>query len=264
MVLLGSLWQPVIPLPVTREARQLFEAVEDVPAGEAILIALDYGPASADELDAMSRALLHHAFLRDLKVLAVCFDQQGVARAGRIVREIAAGYGRQEGEDYLFLGFNSDMTAAIIQMGASIAGAFPTVQIGGEERPTESVPLIQRFRRLQEVALAVSMTGSKDYEKWIDYGNARFGLRYGVGATGAIATGLYPFLSSGQLVGLLRSSRGAADYERLVRDRYRVETLRPDASVKMSVQFLAHLLIVLLIVIANIGLWWQRRSLPTG
>ncbi|MDA1191756.1 MAG: hypothetical protein O3A46_08760 [Candidatus Poribacteria bacterium] len=260
VVLLGIALKPVIPMATSAESKSLFDTIERVPTGGAVMIGLDYPPASKDELDAMSRAALHHAFARDLRVLAFCFDQQGLSNAGTIVKEVAAAHSKMNGTDYAFLGFQPDMVAAVDQMNTSIASAFATVAIDGTDSPTAELPVMAGLESYKDIALIVSMSGSKNYENWIDYANARSGVKVGIGATGAIATGIYPFLGSGQVFGMLRSTRGASDYERLVRDAYPNAGLKPDASEKMSVQFLAHLLILAFIALANVGYWLSRRK----
>ena len=258
VILVGALVRPLIPMPISSESQRLYDMIEAVPERGAIIVAMDYGPASKDELDAMSKATLHHAFARNLRVLGLCFDQQGVASAQRILNTIAEQSNRRDGEDYVFLGFQSDMTAAILEMGSSIVDVFPEVSVGGETLSSVNLLVMRGITDFDDVALSVQMTGSKDYEKWIDYANARYGLKLGTGATGAIVTGLYPYLSSGQVSGLLRSTRGAADYERLVRVDY--PGLDPDAGPKMSVQFLGHLMLLTFIVLANFGALVGRGS----
>jgi len=258
VMLVGAIAQPLIPMPISSESRQLYDVVGAVPERGAVIVAMDYGPASKDELDAMSVAVLHHAFARNLRVLGICFDQQGVSNAERLIMDVAADSNRRDGDDFVFLGFQSDMTAAILGMGTSIKDVFPEVMVDGESRTTAELPVMRGLEKLEDIALSVQMTGSKDYEKWINYGNARTGLTLATGATGAIVTGLYPYLSSGQVSGLLRSTRGAADYERLVLDAH--PGLERSAGRKMSVQFLAHIMLLVFIALANVGGLLGRRT----
>lgn len=247
-----------VPLPTTVGAKRTFAAVEAVPVGSAIIVAMDYPPASAPELEPMSRAALRHAFARDLRVLAVSFEADGVPGAQDLLQKAAAASGKVEGEDYVFLGFRPDITAALVGMVDSIPSVFPDVEVGGEMTPIVDVPALAGIVGLGDVALAIEMTGGKKYENWIDYANARADLPLCSGATGAIVTGLYPYLATGQLVGLLRSTRGASDYEALVRDAY--GGLEADASKTMGVLLLGHLLLLGLIGVANVAFLVSKRS----
>jgi|SaaInl7_100m_RNA_FD_contig_31_2034976_length_2527_multi_8_in_0_out_0_2 hypothetical protein len=260
VILAGMALDTVVPLPASAEAQSVFDAVEATGAGDTILVAMDYPPSSASELDPMSRAALHHAFARDATVLVVSFDSGGAPRAAKMVDAVAAELGKVNGVDYAVLGYKPDMTAALIEMGTDIAGVFTEVTIDGEPVPTESVEAMQGVANYSDIALAVQMTGSKKYEEWVEYANARFGLKLVTGATGSVVTGQYPYLASGQISGLLRSTRGASDYETMVIDAYGHDDsgLEPDASKKMSVLFMGHLLILLFIGIANVGHWATR------
>jgi hypothetical protein len=72
-----------------------------------------------------------------------------------------------------------------------------------------------------------------------------------------MAPGYYPFLDSGQMQGMLVGAKGAAELEILV-DR------PAKASRIMNVQSWAHLLIILLIVIGNLGYIFTRGRRGQG
>jgi len=68
-----------------------------------------------------------------------------------------------------------------------------------------------------------------------------------------MATSFYPFLSSGQMVGLLGGLKGAAEYEMLLK--------KPGMGQKgMDAQSVSHLVIVLMIVWGNVGYFLKRKS----
>jgi hypothetical protein len=88
---------------------------------------------------------------------------------------------------------------------------------------------------------------------WIIYFNARYGTPIGAATTGIMAPQQYPYLSSGQLVGLLGGMKGAAEYEMLV-------DMQARAIAGMDSQSIVHLLLVVFIVIGNIILFYQKRK----
>ena len=63
---------------------------------------------------------------------------------------------------------------------------------------------------------------------------------------------LYPFIQSGQLVGLMPGLLGAAEYETLI-------DTPEKATAGMSVQSFVHLLIFVLVVVGNVAFFIQRR-----
>ena len=86
-------------------------------------------------------------------------------------------------------------------------------------------------------------------------------LRLVAGATGVQAPLLYPYVPR-QLPGLLGAIKGAAEYEKLVIDEYGGPSPDPkylEGLRRMGPQLVAHLLIILLIVAANIVFFTERR-----
>ena len=68
-----------------------------------------------------------------------------------------------------------------------------------------------------------------------------------------------------QLPGLLGAIKGAAEYEKLVMDRYGGDDPDPkylEALRRMGPQLVAHLLIIILIVLANVVYFAERRRAP--
>ena len=81
------------------------------------------------------------------------------------------------------------------------------------------------------------------------------------GCTGVQAPLLYPYIPE-QLRGLLGAIKGAAEYEQLVQDKYGGEDppLRYlKGKLRMGPQLIAHVLIILLIVVANLIFFAGRK-----
>ena len=67
-----------------------------------------------------------------------------------------------------------------------------------------------------------------------------------------MAPDLFPFIQSGQMVGVLGGLSGAAEYESILK--------RPGkATAGMSAQSMAHLIIVVFIIFGNIVYFFSRR-----
>lgn len=143
--------------------------------------------------------------------------------------------------DYVFLGFKPAYQNLVLNMGDDLKGAFPKDFYG---QPTAPMPALKGVQSLKDIDLAVDIAAGQTPEMWIAYGSDRFGFPLGVGCTAVMAPYMYPFLQSGQVVGMLGGLRGAADYEKLLE--------KPgDATPGMQGQSAAHLLLIALIVAAN-------------
>ena len=82
------------------------------------------------------------------------------------------------------------------------------------------------------------------------------------GCTGVQAPLLYPYIPN-QLPGLLGAIKGAAEYEKLVIDKYGGNDPDPkylEAKRRMGPQLVAHLLIILLIILANYIYFVEKKS----
>ncbi len=62
----------------------------------------------------------------------------------------------------------------------------------------------------------ITFAGGNVADMWITYGNAKFGVPVALGVTGVMASDYYPYLKSGQILGLIPGVKGAAEYEQLV------------------------------------------------
>jgi len=233
------------PSPWTEK---LFKKVSALKPGSPILLSFDYDPSAMAELRPMSLALLRHCFQLNLRPIVMTHWPNGVGISKQILEEAAEERGKQSGKDYVFLGFRPGGSNLVLNMGESLQGAFDKDFF---KQPTEGMPALEGVRSLRDIPLAIDVAAGSTVEMWIAYGRDRFGFDLGAGCTAVIAPDLYPFLQSGQLVGVLGGLRGAADYEILLE--------RPASATKgMQAQSLTHVLVIVLIVGANAHYLWRR------
>ena len=57
---------PVVP---TDPVQGLFDKLESLDPGDAVIISYDYGPSSEPELNPMAEAIMRHCFTKDLRVM---------------------------------------------------------------------------------------------------------------------------------------------------------------------------------------------------
>ena len=93
-------------------ARAVYDALEGLLPGETALVALEYGPTAAGELDPMTDLVLRHILARGAKPLILSNNPIAIAHARNIMADIAdsvAPYGESliENRDYVILRFLS-------------------------------------------------------------------------------------------------------------------------------------------------------------
>ena len=139
-------------------------------------------------------------------------------------------------------------------MGEEIRKSFPTDAYGV---PLDSLPMMKYVHNYNDIPFVIDLSGSSAPMSWVMYAGARYGQRVGVGTTAVSAAQYYPFLSTGQFVGMLGGLKGAAEYERLIVKKGYTKA-REVATIGMDAQSIAHLVILFLIIIGNIAFFASR------
>ena len=232
-----------LPVRVSSEVQRVYRYMDSLPPETTFLLSMDFDPASKPELYPMAVALLRHAFRKDMRVIGMTLIVTGTGMAEQALNQIAEEEGKVKGTDYVFLGYTPGGSAVILNMGQDIYSAFPTDHYGNR---TAELPLMHNVQNLRDVRYVISLAaGDPGIEAWYVYGKEKYGFELGGGCTAVMAPGLYPFLNTGQLNGLLGGLRGAAEYEALLAQKGK-------ATAGMDAQSATHFVIILLIVLCNL------------
>ena len=249
--LLPLLFPVGLPIKISSEVRGVYDYIEGLPEGSVFLLSLDFDPASKPELYPQAIAILRHAFKKNLRVVAMTLWVSGTGLADQILSQTAKEAGKENGKDYVFLGWSPGGSAVILNMGQDLYNAFPA-DYGG--KATKCLPVLAGVQNLRDVTYAVSLgAGNPGVEAWYVFGKDKYKFELGGGCTGVIAPGLYPLLRSGQINGLIGGLRGAAEYETLIGQKGK-------AVAGMDAQSATHLAIIVLVAICNIFYFSLRRQ----
>ena len=239
-----------IGLPVQHdpEVKELYDKIESLEAGETIVISFDYDPASGPELKPMAEALVHHAFRKKLKVIAIALYPAGPSMANlAFERVIASGkYQVEYGRDYVNLGFYYGPNTGLNQVAVfcnDIYSAFPKDE---KKNSTSSYSIMKDFSSLKDAGLVISLSaGDPGVPAYVGVAYAIHGIPVSAGVTAVSAPRFYSYLDAQQLVGLLGGLRGAAVYESLVGEKGKGLS-------GMDAQSIAHLVIIFFILLSNV------------
>lgn len=239
------------PIPVgDGPSRDLFDAIEAMPAGSVVLVSYDYDPSTMPELQPMAVALTQHMFTRGHRIIATALWPQGASLSQEVMSVVGDSLGKAQYDDWVNLGYTVGAGVSIVRMGSSIRAVFPQDRDGF---PYDSIPLLTRVQSLRDIDLVVSLSaGDPGIHAWVMMAGDRFGLPVGGGCTAVSAPEFYTYLGTGQMLGLLGGLKGAADYETMVREG-RENTPAGLATPGMAAQSIAHLVIMAFIVIGNIS-----------
>ena len=246
-------------IPISPEVRLAFDTIENVAAQEErkpVLLSLDFDPTTAPELQPMAEAIIRHCARRDIPVIVMTIIISGDNLAQNILGDVAEEMGLEEGKDYVYLGFKPGVDAIMRQIGENIRNIYPQDSKG---TPLAEHEMMANVINYDDMSVVVSLGGTALVETWIDFAVARYNATYFMGATGVMASGLYPYIQSGQSKGLLGGMKGAAEYERLLMDTGLYD--QPGGGTAgMGAQSATHAVIVVLIVLGNVGYFLQRRA----
>ena len=252
--------RPTFPIPVSPEARRIYDFLNGLHEGDYIHLAMDYDPANQAELHPMTLSLLKQCFERKIRVIITALHANGPGMAATAIDTACqrhferTGYRPASGVDWVFLGYKPFPDMVILGMGQNYRIPYPSDYFNV---PLDSLPIMDNIRNLESTRAIINISGTDATEYWILYGNGRYHVPLALGLTGVMATDYYPYLQTGQVLGLLGGLQGAAEYETLVNAPGR-------AVAGMPVQVIAHLVMIAFIIIGNVGYFATRKKTRAG
>jgi hypothetical protein len=244
----------------SRLVQPLYDKVESLPPGSAILISCDYTPSSAPELEPMAYALTRHALLEGHRLCFVSMWPDGSNQIERVVSQVIAEEfpDRREGSDWVNLGFKSGSEMLINAMRQDISAMYTT---DVNNKPLRDLPALAGIGTLADFALIISLSsGTPGLKEWILYAGDPLRIPLGGGCNGAGTTQFLPYFPR-QLLGLLGGIKGAAEYETALAEGHPEFPQRTmAASDSMGPQAVAHIAIIVFILLGNLGGLLARRG----
>lgn len=249
-VIIPLVWPLGLAVTTSPPVENVYNAVEELAPGTPVLVSVDYDPSTQPELSPMTIAVLRHCFARDLPVIITVLHPGGPGLALEISDRISKEVGAVYGEDYVFLGYKVGSSAVILSIGQDFHVSFPADYFN---TPIDEIPLMKKVKNYNDIGLVITMSGSTYPDAWVAFAHERYGQKLAAGVTAVMAADYYPYLQTGQLVGLIGGLKGAAEYEKLIN--------RPDDGLKgMDAQTIVHLFVVLMILLGNIAFLFVQRA----
>jgi len=239
-----------LPIYVSPPVQSVYDYINALPEGSVVLMGFNFSPSTMPELYPMCLAVLRHCYSRKLKVVGMTVYYSAAPMADRAMREAAQEYDCEELKDYTYLGYKQGARQVMLGIGEDISEPFPTDYLG---RPISEIPMMRDIKNYDDIALVMDFGSGNSPEWWVAYAGARYHQTIAVGCTGVMASGLYPYLEAGQLVGLMSGLKGAAEYEKLINKPAK-------AILGMKAQSIAHVAIILLVLLGNVVYFLSGRK----
>jgi hypothetical protein len=244
-------------------AQATFDEIEKLKEGDPVLLSFDYDVGSDGELGPMATAFVKHCAEKKLKMYFMALWPVGSQMADGVIDKVIKADFPQlvYGKDYVNLGFKSGNEGVIKVIVTNLRELYTTDSRGTS---LQSIPMMRGIENVQQMKLIINLAaGYPGTKEWVQYAVTPYPdrIRVVAGNTGVQATQMYPYIPR-QLPGLLGAIKGAAEYEKLVVDKYGGPNPNPkylDGLRRMGPQLVGHLLIIGLIIVANIVYFTDRR-----
>lgn len=224
---------------------ELFDTIQGVPANSTVLLAFEYDPSVAGEMNLQAKALTRHLIQRNIKIITLSTFETGAPIARKIVADAARGTAVAQGVNYAHLGFLAGREAGLVNLATN---GLTTSTLG--------------VRNLRDVQLIVVFAGTDDALKvWMEQVQPRINVRIVAGVSAAVEprARVYRDTPNRQLHAFTSGLVGAAQYEVLSQP---AETGL--ALVSVNAQTAAQLLVVFVIGLGNLVHWLTRGQERNG
>ncbi|MGB3715002.1 MAG: hypothetical protein WA996_11295 [Candidatus Promineifilaceae bacterium] len=188
--------------PVSEEAQQLYDQIRKA-AGTPVLVAFDYTPAMAGELNPIANILLGQLAEIESQAITVSQSAAGSEVAAIVAQDV-------DGLDWQQLGYIPGEAIGLRSLAECLNDPGDCQTLFGQPLPDEAQ------RRLAEVTLILVLTSdSESLTAWIEQVEAQLkNVALVAGVTQALGPLTIPYFISGQLEGVIEGYPDAIAYER--------------------------------------------------
>ena len=268
---------------VTEPTENVYRMVDSFAnqSDKAILLCVSHDASTIAELFPMEVSILRHCFERNVKVFTICFSPPSAPLVDYAINTAKEDFPHvKSGVHYCNFGYKpySLFLPILLGMGEDISEA---VETDSEGRKIANLDIMKDIRNYDDMNLIIDFSASASVFSWITYARVKFGANVAAGITAVMAADNYPYLQSGQLIGMLSGLKGAAEYEKLVdvfasKDRdFSKEIIKNEwvpiaddsipykykkARIGMNAQSVAHIMIIVFIILGNVGYFYNKSK----
>ena len=243
----GGGWFGEAELP-SGAAMDFYNAIQNLSSNSVVLLAFDYDPSAAAEMDRLAEPVLWHLMDRKVRLMAVSLLPTGPAVAGNLLDRVAGEHdgGYQYGQDYVNLGYIPGQAAAPNELASDLRALVP--QDYWQGKSLDELPVTQDVKGIQDVSLIIEFAAQqRTLQWWIEQVGSQYPVEIMAALSAAVEPMAQPYHDSGQLVGLISGLPSAAQYEMKT-------TKWPSLAIaSVDAQSVAHLAIVALIVLGSLA-----------
>lgn len=246
------------PQVITPEVTNAFSTIDSVPAGKIVFVSIVFSAGTEAENGPQTEVLMRHMFTKGIPFAVLSWDPVGAKLSFDIADKLEKQLGKSYGRDWVHLGYRPGPIYAVI---SGMAEDFRKV-IDHDRNNTkvDQIEMLKDVRGYKQIGAVAEITPSGTLGTWIAYFTTPYHIPLVFCPTAVMAAEAYPFLDSRQIRGMLNGVVGAAQYEVLL-GQGNERTYAAAAAWALSA---AHVYIILLIVIGNLGYLAGKRRKKVG
>ena len=242
----------VFPEVVSKQAKMVFDAIDELPNGSNILLSYDFDPASQGELLPMAQAFTRHCSIKGHKQYYMALWPLGPPMVDLSIDTIEEEYPDMVyGEDYMKFSYKAGGEAVIRMIMQDLRGMFPLDSKGTQ---LDDIPMTKNIKNIQDMDLIINVSaGDPGTKQWVQFAATPFGITTVSGCTGVQAPQMYPYIPE-QLAGVLGAIKAAAEYEAAIDEVYpsiAANKKAQEAKRRMGPQLVAHSMMIVFILVGN-------------
>lgn len=232
---------------------EFYDALQALPADSTVLLAFEYDPSTAGEMDLQAKAIVNHLSKRNVKIIALSTLETGTPIARRILDDATLNASNYVyGTNYVNLGFLPGHEAGLSNLATS---GFPaTLQDVVLNQNIAQISATANVKTLRDLQMIVVLAGTEDALKgWMEQVQPRAGVPIVAGVSAAVEprARAYRDTPTKQLRAVMSGLVGAAQYEVLAN--------QPGlALISVNVQTFAQYVLVAIILLGNLVFWIQK------
>ncbi len=232
---------------------EFYDTLQAVPTTATVLLAFEYDPSTAGEMDLQAKAIVNHLSKRNVKIIALSTLETGAPIARRVLDDATRNTPSYVyGTNYVNLGFLPGHEAGLSNLATS---GFPaTLQDVVLNQNITQIGVTANIKTLRDLQMIVVLAGTEDALKvWMEQVQPRAGVPIVAGVSAAVEprARAYRDTPTKQLRAVMSGLVGAAQYEVLANQPGR-------ALISVNVQTFAQYALVAIILLGNLVFWIQQ------
>jgi len=243
-----------LPIRITGETKELYNLIEGLPEDSVVLVDIAFEPGAMPELGPIFTAVMVHMFERPINVIVMTLYVDGPQMYNQFVTnklKPEKSFNKEYGIDYCFLGYS----AGGITTMAELAKDMRFLETDHKGTPLDQLKVMDGVNDYKDIDLVITFStasgGISSPTDWVLQWATPYEAPLACVVLKMMIPTVSPYYGSGQVKALIPGAGGSAEYELLI-DRPGEGLSSTDA---LSV---AHLVVLTLMVLGNIGLFAQR------